>query len=301
MVRAMRALGRGSIERRLRVALLAGAFLLACAAASTVRAAGAASGAARAGQGGSRLLFASATPGRGLLRSPIAAPPGPAEAWNTLAQLGSTRERESRPRGNARAFLPALMSAVVPGAGQLRNGSVLRGVGYLVVEVTGWVAYGAFRQSSREKRSEYGQLANASWDYERYRTRAPDPDSCSAYECPCGLWSEESDQEIVARMESSDRDRFYEYITRDAYACGWDTGASRALYHGLWEDREASLDAQRWTGRLIFLNHLLSAADAFIEARSRLHVNLDSQTQLGFRLRGSPLNLRPELRLTRCF
>jgi hypothetical protein len=215
-------------------------------------------------------------------------------------QEGLSADRAQRRRGNSRALLTALMSAVVPGAGQLRNGSLLRGLGYFAVEISGWVAYGAFQQSSREKRSEYADFAGESWDYGRYHTRAPDPDSCSAYGCPYGHWSGESDEEILASMESPDLDRFHEYITREAYACGWDTPSSRALYRALWSDRESALDAKRWTGRVIFLNHLVSAVDAFIEARS-MRLDLDDQTRLQLRMRGSFTSLGPEVRLTHYF
>ncbi|MBM3316918.1 MAG: hypothetical protein FJY75_03605 [Candidatus Eisenbacteria bacterium] len=214
--------------------------------------------------------------------------------------IGSPSPSPPERRGNARALLAALMSAAVPGAGQLRNGAVLRGLGYFVLEVSGWVAYGAFRQSSREKRDEYAAFAGRHWDYERYHTRAPDPDSCSVYGCPSGMWSQPSDDEIAASLESANRDRFYEYATRDAYACGWDSPDSRSIYRGLWKDRESALEAKRWTGRAIFLNHLVSAADAFIGARS-LGLDLGERTQVRMHLRGSPLDVRPEVRLTHRF
>jgi hypothetical protein len=217
-----------------------------------------------------------------------------------LAHRAVTRGAGDRLRGNSRALLTALMSAAVPGTGQLRNGSVLRGLGYLALEATGWVAYGAFKQSSREKRGEYGSLAEDHWDYDRYHTRAPDPDSCAAYDCGCGLWSPDSDAEIVARMEAGDLTRFHEYLTRDAYACGWDSRMSHDIYLGLWGDREDALGALRWTGRLIFLNHLASAVDAFVEARS-LRLDHDGQTQLQLRVRGSLFDPRPEVRITRRF
>jgi hypothetical protein len=217
-----------------------------------------------------------------------------------LAHRVATRLATDRRRGNSRALLTALMSAAVPGAGQLRNGSLLRGLGYFAVEVTGWVAYGAFQQSSREKRDEYGDLAADDWDYSRYHTRAPDPDSCAFYDCGCGLWSPDGDAEIVARMEAGDLSRFHEYLTRDAYACGWDSPLSREIYLGLWSDREDALGAQRWTGRLIFLNHLVSAVDAFVEARS-LALDRDGQTQVQLRVRGPLFDPRPEVRITRRF
>jgi len=211
------------------------------------------------------------------------------------------REAEPRRSGNSRALVPALMSAVVPGAGQVRNGSTLRGLAYFMLEVTGWVAYGAFHHGGTEKKSDYASLAERSWDYDRYYRRATDQDSCDAYAwCPCNEYTDERDEEIQARMASSDPDRFYEYITREAYACGWDASASRSFYRRLWNDRQDLLDAKSWTGRAIFLNHFISAIDAFLEAR-RVGVEFDSGAELRMHVRSAPWERRSELCLTCSF
>lgn len=218
--------------------------------------------------------------------------------------LGSIGERDpagiSRRPAHANALLTALMSAVVPGAGQIRNGSTLRGLVFMALEVSGWVAYGAFQQGAREKRSEYDGFAGDYWDYDRYHTRAPDPDSCSIYGCPAGLWNEDADAEILAALEGGQRSRFHEYVRRDAYACGWDTPESRALYRSLWDDRESLLSAKSWTGRLIFLNHLASAVDAFIGARGG-RLGLGERTDVRLGMRGSLAGPHPEVRVTHTF
>jgi hypothetical protein len=221
------------------------------------------------------------------------------------ARFGATQSTGTRAAasGNAKALWPALLSGLVPGAGQVRNGALLRGLGYFAIEIGGWVAYGAFRDGGKERWADLGRLADArtgSWEYERYHARAPDPDSCTAYGCVYGLWSETSDQEIRDLQTREDRGRFYEYLTRDAYACGWDTPASRALYRGVWNDRESLLSAKRWAGRVILLNHFVSAIDAFIGARAR-RMQLDGQTQLSLDLHGLPRRIEPELRVTRRF
>jgi len=220
-------------------------------------------------------------------------------SFGSLALSGGSRSAAVA-SSNAGAFLTALLSGVVPGAGQLRNGSVLRGLGYFAAEVGGWVAYGAFRNGSRDRRGELARLAGAYWGYDRYHAWAPDPDSCASHGCACGLWSEQSDQEILDFSQRSDRGRFYEYVVRDAYACGWDTPLSRDLYLELWGDRDALLSAKRWMGRVIFLNHLVSAVDAFVEARAR-RLQWGERTQLRFDVHGRPGHLEPAVRVTRRF
>ncbi|MFH1145056.1 MAG: hypothetical protein V1774_10980 [Candidatus Eisenbacteria bacterium] len=217
-------------------------------------------------------------------------------------QLGANDSRASGARSkiNASAFLTGLMSAVLPGAGQVRNGSYLRGFGYFAAEVTGWVAYSSFRRANDDKGEDLDRFSGQYWEYDRYHTRAPGPDSCQVYQCPCGEWTESRDAEIVGIIESGSRGRFLEYVTRDAYACGWDAPVSRDIYLSLYEDREDARTAQSWSGRLIFINHLISAVDAFLEVRA-VRLQLDSATQVRFDVRGLPFRARPEVRITRHF
>jgi len=225
------------------------------------------------------------------------APALPAASSDGGATLGASRPTETA-RRNARALLPALLSGLVPGAGQVRNGALLRGLGYFAVEVGGWIAYGAFRDGARDRLEEVARLTEY-WDHTRYQDVATNPDSCSQYGCTYGLWSAEADSEIV-RLAASDRTRYYEYLTREAYACGWASTLSRSIYRETWDDREAMLDAKRWMGRVIFLNHLVSAVDAFIGARAR-QIELGPGTRLDMNLRGLPPRVAATVRVTHRF
>lgn len=216
----------------------------------------------------------------------------------SAAQALDASQPRAVARRNARALWPALLSGLVPGAGQVRNGALLRGLGYLAVEVGGWIAYGAFRDGARERLGEVARLADY-WDHARYQEVATNPDSCAFYGCTYGLWSAEADSEIV-RLSGSDPTRYYEYLTREAYACGWNSTLSRSIFRETWSDRDAMLDAKRWMGRVIFLNHLVSAVDAFIGARAR-NVDLGAGTQLEMNVRGLPPRVAATVRVTRQF
>ncbi|MCK4304663.1 MAG: hypothetical protein KAY24_10540 [Candidatus Eisenbacteria sp.] len=199
---------------------------------------------------------------------------------------------------NRRALATALMSAIVPGAGQMRNGSLLRGLGYFTLEVTGWVAHQAFDSDSESKTGEISAFAESYWNYERYKRVAQDADSCDVYGCPYSnngdpYWTADRDSTIQTE-QTSGSDRFREYITRDPYACGWDTSFSRSLYLDIWNEREDLLSSKRLVGRLIFLNHLVSAVDAFLEAR-RFRVKLGENAELDLQLRGLPFRANPRL------
>lgn len=214
-----------------------------------------------------------------------------------MQQSGTGSPRRTNP--NRRAIIPALMSAVVPGAGQLKNGSILRGLGYAVAEVGAWVAYTSFEKAADNKLDQMEGFAGGYWDYGRYHTIAPDPIACEEHGCPKDQWSPEADSIIVLAQEAS-RTRYLDYITRDAYACGWDTQTSRSLYRGLWDDREDLLSASSFSGRVIFLNHLISAVDAFMEAR-KVQVRLSDDTAMTLRIRGVPDATYPRLMISSSF
>jgi len=194
---------------------------------------------------------------------------------------------------NRQALGRALMSAVIPGTGQLRNGSLMRGLAYMAVEVSGWLAHTSFRDDSRDKKAELARHAAGYWNYDRYARVAVDPDSCDAYGCNYGYWTSPADS-LIQDAQTAGGTRFYDYISRVDYACGWSSPLSRDLYLDLWNDREDLLSRKRLTGRIIFLNHVISAVDAFMEAR-RLRLNVGPGTELGFDVKGPPGRLCPFL------
>jgi hypothetical protein len=196
---------------------------------------------------------------------------------------------------NRQAFVPALMSAVLPGSGQLRNGSVIKGVAFAAVELTGWMAWFSFRHQESEKYDDIESFGDRYWNYARYHRVAPNPDSCGVYECPCDFYTPEADSLILVTQEQGG-DRFYDYLARDAYACGWDSPLSRDLYLDLQDDREDLLDAKRLTGRLIFLNHVVSAVDAFLQAR---RVRVAGFADVGLRMAGPPGRPQAQLIFTK--
>lgn len=214
---------------------------------------------------------------------------------------GAPRERSVGRRGigSADAILTALMSALLPGAGQIRNGSILRGLAYLALEVGGWTAYLSFGQGADDRLAEASRFAKGYWDSTRYEQRAQLPDSCASCGCPDGE-AFSRDLALIKEAQAGNHTRFLEYVGRDAYGCGWSSPTSRSIYAGLWGDREDMQGAQRWAGRLIFLNHLVAAVDAFLEARS-LRLQLDEHTDVKFDVRGLPLDVRPEVCITRRF
>ncbi len=214
-----------------------------------------------------------------------------AEGLRSL-QAGAPEPAEAGTRMSSRqALVPALMSAVVPGSGQVRNGSLLKGIAFAAVELTGWMAWFSFDHQADEKYGDLGSFGGRYWDFERYRRVAQNPDSCQVHGCGCNLYSASADS-LIRLAEAQGGSRFYDYLTRDAYACGWDTQLSRDLYLELHGDREDLLDAKRITGRLIFLNHAVAAVDAFLQAR---RVRVAGLADVRLRMSGLPGRPHTEL------
>lgn len=201
----------------------------------------------------------------GLWRSLEAAVPAPMFAAEI--EIPVLRSEQGGPADETgdrrRTLMPALMSALLPGAGQLRNGTLLRGIGFLTAEVAGWVAFAAFTQGAENKYEDIERFADQYWSYATYAERGNDPSQC-AY---ADLWSADTDS-LIQHLSTRKDERYYEYLTRDDYACGWNSVAQdRPLYGELWDDREDLRDARKFTAEMIGLNHLAAAIDAFLVAR----------------------------------
>ena len=173
--------------------------------------------------------------------------------------------------GRRRTLMPALMSALVPGAGQLRNGTILRGVGFMAAEIAGWVAFAAFGQGAENKYEDIEGFADQYWSYandegtgySQYQQNY-DPNNC----VHSNRWSSEADS-LIKHLGTLKNERYHEYLTRDDYVCGWNSAAQDGpRYEQLWKDREDLRDARKFTAEMIGLNHLAAAIDAFLVARN---------------------------------
>jgi hypothetical protein len=170
--------------------------------------------------------------------------------------------------------LAAVLSAAVPGAGQVYSGES-NGLWFFFAEAVGWTANQIFLH-----RAHTGRDHSASF--------AGDPtDSASAWSFE--RWSEAtgSDAGELETVWECDRQAFYELIARDpAYLAGWadESSSTRDVFLGLRDDMEKMYDRARLAEYAIWLNHVLAAVDALRAVR--LH-NLQLQNNLELRLRSS--------------
>ncbi len=170
--------------------------------------------------------------------------------------------------------LAALLSAAVPGAGQVYSGES-NGLWFVFVEAVGWTANRIFLHRARNERDQSASFAG-------------DPaDSASAWSFE--RWSEATGMDAgeLEAVWERDRQAFYEMIAREpAYLDGWAgvPSSTRGVYRGLRADMERLYDRARMAEYAIWLNHVLAAVDALRAVR--LH-NLQLQNNLELRLRSS--------------
>jgi hypothetical protein len=180
--------------------------------------------------------------------------------------------------------LAGLMSAVVPGSGQLSQGKN-RGWIYLGVEIASWFSMLALNDASDQALADSRGFADSHWDSTRYSTG-----SC---------WNEE-DSGILFDYRSSDSDAYYSAIgDQDTYVCGWEQVDFRTEYNDLRSDANGLSDFSSVFVAVIVLNHLVSAIDAAKVASDRR-----KEREQAFDLRVSPPlsgELYAQLRLTRRF
>jgi len=159
-------------------------------------------------------------------------------------------------------FLAGLMSALVPGSGQLALGQK-RGWLYLGVETAAWFSNWTLRDAGNQSEEDYQEYADDHWAWGRYESEA---------ECGEGLGPVdfESEREALLDVFDSSRDDFYDDIGgQDVYACGWDDQLNRGRYEGLRDDADSLFRSARYAVTLAFLNHVVSAIDAAKSASNR--------------------------------
>ena len=220
-----------------------------------------------------------------LAASPALAGDGPAEApWIWHARPGAIErpgltgaaeaegpqfafavgEADAAPAAS-RSISPALaglLSAVVPGAGQLAQGQN-RGWIYLGVEVVTLFSVWGLRAAGDQAEEDYREYADVHWAWDRYETAA----SCGDGLGPVDF---EREREALREVYESARDQYYEDIGRlNVYACGWDALARRDAYEGMRADANGLFSAARTAVTAAFLNHVVSAVDAAKSASNR--------------------------------
>lgn len=184
----------------------------------------------------------------------------------------------------AKAFA---MSLIIPGAGQLYNGSKWKAAVFLGVEALGWIGYFKFDSEGDDLTDQYEAFARAHWFDQPYW------DSLSVYR---GVEKWHDDDVFPHHLpykidENGDtvvnmNHEYYENVGKyDQFVWGWDdlqqiespvnpgtpevsfTSARRYEYVGMREDANIKYDQARAAGIVVLANHLVSALEAAFAAK----------------------------------
>ncbi len=190
--------------------------------------------------------------------------PGLAEAGSDGPLSWTLPPADPEGGGSGRGISPVLaglMSAVVPGTGQLVQGQS-RGWVYLGAEAAAWFSVLALRSAGNQAQEDYRRFvgdpdqADSRWSWDRYDT---------VTDCGEGLGprNPQQERENLMRLYDFSRDEFYDDIgNRDVYACGWMDQADRARFQRMWTNSRDLFASARWVVAAAVLNHVVSAVDA---------------------------------------
>ena len=173
--------------------------------------------------------------------------------------------------GNAPAKV-FLMSLAVPGSGQIVRGE-RRGYLYLLAELALWGSFYVLDSRGLDERDEYEQYADDEWEYDEYiewyEENCFDCEDCG-YECrPLAEYGTQEYFEDIGKYATYWR---WWDLDGDEGDIAWDEYSSDDLsfrddYWGMRDDSNTHLRQARYFMTAAFLNHVVSAADAFLSAR----------------------------------
>ena len=154
-----------------------------------------------------------------------------------------------------------LGSALIPGAGQLYNGSMKRAAAFFAIEVGLWTGFAAFRGNAQDKEDEYKALADEFWDFFVW---IPGADNTSGHTI-----------DVDSMGNPIKSNEYYENIGKyDKFNSGWvgalnatDPTAERSLYLNLREDSNNLFARSTMMANIVMFNHLISVADAIFTAK----------------------------------
>lgn len=172
--------------------------------------------------------------------------------WTTRQDSGFIAHRVPGSRSEGAALT---LSAIFPGGGQLYAGE-RSGYLFALAEAAGWARRYFLMRDSDRSHDDAAAVAGApeqpasAWSFERWETAT------------------QQDREELEALYRADRNAFFDAIASDSrYAAGWSDPDSRKRFADLLERHDAQLRRAHRTELLLWLNHLVAAADAFRAAR----------------------------------
>jgi hypothetical protein len=209
---------------------------------------------------------------------------------NTKLELNSIGNNIKRVKidetkaGEKSAILGALMSAVVPGAGEFYAKSYIKAAAFFLAEAGLWTFYAIQRANGDDKTDEYEAYANQHWDVYKYAAWLKNENFSGAENIDLSADKETLRRQVNAvesvnfshSLPEYGAQQYYEVIGKyKSFIAGWSdaSGVTRAnyisyslpqvdSYMNTRQDANDFYDAGSTALNVVIVNHLLSAADA---------------------------------------
>ncbi len=220
-----------------------------------------------------------------------------------------TEEKGPKQRSVAKA---AVLSLLVPGAGQFYVGDKLKAVPFFLVDVAGWATYFGFRSQGNKREDEYRVYADQHWDASSYYVfldtalgissrsdfdptgRAYDsrlydiPESDAFLRVDSGfIFSHHVPTRSGEDTANFDKNlEYYESIGKyDQFFAGWDAFANRRTYLDMRADANSSFSKSKIGLVVSLADRLVAAVDAALAAqRYNKKVSKGKEIELSLRL-----------------
>jgi len=176
--------------------------------------------------------------------------------------------------GQKHVAVGVILSAVVPGAGEIYAGSWIKGVLFMGAEIALWIGYGHYSDKGEEWEDIFHEYADTRWSEERWREwMAAHPDySAQTHTLP-----------------STKTQQYYEMIGKyDQFMAGWDDYVDggpeltphRDYYEGLRHNSNVQLKRASYCVMFALGNRVLSSFDSVWTIRRR-NRQIESQMRIG--------------------
>ena len=179
-----------------------------------------------------------------------------------------------------------LLSAVIPGTGQLYAGAKIRGAVFLALEAAGWTAFAMYQTKGKNKEDEYEDFADDHWVRNDYWAAVQEIANTNEWTGPPveqANWSELINylpQNFTHELPSTNTQQYYEMIGKylSQFGFGWDdemddpdttqywdgsfANNRPGVYNDLRHDSNQLLDKATIALEIVLVNHVISALDA---------------------------------------
>ena len=175
-----------------------------------------------------------------------------------------------------------LMSAVLPGSGQLYMGEK-SGYLFALVEVASWAGWVFLNHRADDERDQAAAVAGvpedstSGWSFDRWEDAT------------------EGDATDIRQLYDLDREAYFDVIQfDDTYAAGWSDAGTRTEYGHLRDSSDQKLEDAGKVQTVLWVNHLAAAFDALRAARQHnmpLRSGLELKAKGGWKGRGPSMTL----------